>query len=283
MNKIGLVLEGGGMKGMFTAGVLDFFMEKNLEFAEIIGVSAGAIHACSFISKQRERSKNVTLEFINDKRYCSFKSLRQTGDLFNAKFSYYDIPEKYYPFDLATFKKNKTKFLVGVTNVETGEAEYLEINNFEHGEIEAVRASASLPMVANIVEYQGKKYLDGGITDQIPLRKMEADGIKKSVVISTKPAGWRRKPSKAYLLMKRKYKEYPKIVEKIKNRHLVFNETMDYIEKQVKENKVFFISATEDLKVKRIDKNLTRLEKAYRCGYETAQRLYPDLITFMGK
>lgn len=281
--KIGLVLEGGGMRGIFTAGVLDYFLEQELVFDGIIGVSAGAIHACSYISKQKYRSKDITLTYIRDKRYCSLNSLIKTGDLFNAQFAYYDIPEQYFKFDHKTFNKSKTKLYVVATDIVRGKPKYLQIKNFDHGEMEFLRASASLPFVANIIEYQGKKYLDGGLSDQIPIKKMEQEGYEKNIVITTKLKGWRRSASRSYLLCKRKYKKYPKIGELLKERHILYNETMDYLDQQVARGKVFMIGAESDLGVKRIDKNIGRLEKAYQAGYETAKRLYPELIKFLNE
>jgi len=283
MYKVGLVLEGGGMRGMFTAGVLDYFLEKELEFAGIIGVSAGCIHACSFIAKQKNRSREITLEFIHDKRYCSLKSLRQTGDLFNTQFVYHDIPKKYYPFDNETFNKSKSKFWVCATDIVKGKPKYFQVKTFANGEIDIIRASSSLPMISNIVKYQGKEYLDGGATDSIPIKKMESMGYEKNVVILTRVKGYRKRPSRSYLAMKKRYKKYPNFINAIKNRHINYNETMDYLEKQRDAGKLFMIEPERKLKVRRIEKNKSRLEESYNEGYQTAKRVYDDLMKFLSE
>lgn len=280
MKKVGLILEGGGMRGMFTAGVLDFFLEKEIEFEEVIGVSAGACHACSYISKQKYRARDVFIDYLDDKRYLSFNNLRTTGDMFGAKFIYDEIPNKLNLFDNETFMKSKTKFYVTVTDVETGEPEYIHIKNAQK-DIDAVRASASLPMISNIVTYNGKKYLDGGIADSIPLKKSEEDGYDKNILILTRDKDYIKKSSKSYLGMKRRYKDYPQMVDKIKNRHTDYNNTINYINKRVKEGKVFIIQPDKKLKVSRIEKNRHKLEETYMEGYKTARRLYKDLINFI--
>ena len=279
-HKVGLVLEGGGMKGLFTAGVLDFFLEKNLEFGEIIGVSAGAIHAVGFLSKQKRRSLDITLRFVNDKRYCSLSSLRKTGDLFNAKFAYYEIPEKYFPFDHDTFMQSKTRVFAVATNIDTAEAEYLQIKDLRTDDIEALRASASIPMLSNDVEYRGEKYLDGGVSDSIPLKQLEADGHPKNIVVMTKSANYRKKPSKTHLAMKKRYRNCPELIERVKNRHTEYNACLDYLNKQEKSGKIFVIRPSND-DTKRIEKDTAKLQKLYDEGYNTAKKLYPKLKQFL--
>lgn len=280
MKKIGLILEGGGMRGMFTAGVIDFFLDKELEFEEVIGVSAGACHACSYISKQKYRARDVFVDYVDDKRYLSINNLRTTGDLFGSKFIYDDIPNKLNLFDNETFMKSKTKFLVVVTNLKTGEAEYIHIKDAKK-DIDAIRASASLPMISNIVKYKGKEYLDGGISDSIPIKKAETDGYEKNVVVLTRNKGYRKRSTKSYLAMKNRYKKYPKVILKTKNRHTEYNEIIDYIEKKVEEGKVFVIQPEKKLHVARIEKNSSKLKEAYMDGYQTAKKLYKDLIKFV--
>ena len=280
MNNFGLVLEGGGMKGMFTAGVLDYFLEQDLSFGQVIGVSAGAIHACSYLSKQKHRSRDITLTYIKDHRYCSWKNVRKTGDMFEKKFVYYDIPEKYFPFDHQTFNKSKTKLLVGVTDIVKGKAKYIEIKTFAGGQIEALRASASLPMISNPVKFRGKEYLDGGVSESIPLKKIEEDGFEKNVVILTKAKGHRKKKSYSYLLTKRRYKKYPKLIELIKNRHDNYNQTMQYVEQQEKAGNTFVIRPPRDV-VKRLDKNIDKLKQSYEDGYMAAKNIFPELLKFL--
>ena len=185
MYQAGLVLEGGGMKGVYTCGVLDFFLDKNMEFSACYGVSAAACSLCSFLSKQRGRAFHTNIDYAGDKNYCSLYSLITTGDLFNADMCYYQIPETLNPYDHETFEKYQGDFYSVVTNIETGEPEYIPIKDL-HTEIEAIRASASLPLVSRNVPFNGKLYLDGGISDGIPLKKSMEDGHTKNVVVMTK-------------------------------------------------------------------------------------------------
>jgi len=270
------------MKGIFTAGVLDYFLEKELEFDCIVGVSAGAIHACSFLSKQKNRSRDITRKFIKDKRYCSLSNLRKSGDLFDAKFAYYDIPEKYFPFDHKTFNKSKTKFFVTVTDIVKGKAKHIQIKNFNNGEIEVIRASSSLPFIANNVKYKGKEYLDGGISEPLPLKKLEKEGYKKNVVVLTKPLGHKKRATKYHLVAKGKYKKYPMVPKLLKNRHISYNDDLDYILKEEEAGNVFVIRPSKNF-IRRLSKNLNKLELAYNDGYEVAKKLYPKVIEFMRK
>ena len=276
----GLVLEGGGMRGLFTAGVLDFFIDKDIEFAEVIGVSAGACHSCSYVSKQRGRARSSTIDHIDDKNFCSLYSLFKTGDLFCAKFSYDDIPNRLNPFDYDTFNKSNTKLFSTVTNVETGQAEYIRLCEM-HEDIQAVRASASLPLVSQIVEYKGKKYLDGGIADSIPLKKIEADGYLKNVVVLTQPKGFIKQKNKAMGLIELKYKEYPKLIEQMANRHNVYNDTLDYIYKQEEVGLCFVIQPKENLDIGRVEKSKEKLDLAYSLGYECAKENYDTMTEFL--
>ena len=268
------------MKGMFTAGVVDFFIEKGLEFGEIIGVSAGAIHATSLLAKQKFRSRDITLTFINDKRYCSIRSLLRTGDLFNADFAYREIPKKYFPFDHDTFEQSRTKLFAVAARVEDGEPAYLRIRNLRGDGVEALRASASIPMISRNVAYRGKEYLDGGVSDSIPLKKIEKDGYKKNIVVLTKSPGYRKRQSKSYLAMKGRYKNSPKLVERVKNRHIEYNETMTYVEKREQEGRAFVIRPSTD-DIKRIEKDTAKLGSLYDEGYATAKKLWPKLKRFI--
>ncbi|MGL5676165.1 MAG: patatin-like phospholipase family protein [Cellulosilyticaceae bacterium] len=280
MFNVGLVLEGGGMRGMFTAGVLDFFLEKGIDFKEVIGVSAGACHGCSFVSKQHGRAKAVSVDYIGDKRYCSLYSLVKTGDLFGADFLYDEIPNKLNVFDHQTFLENSTKLWAVVTNVVSGEAEYIELEDMQT-HIQVLRASASLPLLSRIVHFQGKDYLDGGIADSIPVRRMQANGLAKNVVILTQPVGYRKEKNGAMGLIKHKYRKYPKLIQQIANRHERYNETLAYIEEQEALGNVFVIRPQEKLLAGRIEKDVARLEALYQVGYEHGKQSYETLMKFL--
>lgn len=180
--KTGLVLEGGGMRGVFTGGVLDVFLEHSLSFDVCFGVSAGACFACSFLAGQHKRGYHVMADFIQKKEYCSVYSLIRTGDLFGADFVYHTIPEQLYPIDNDAFLKNSTEFFSVVTNCHTGAAEYHRIHDL-FGDVDRVRASSSLPLVSRMVELDGKPYLDGGIADPIPVRHAFASGCDRVVAV----------------------------------------------------------------------------------------------------
>ena len=280
MYNVDLVLEGGGMRGMFTAGVLDVFLEKGIEFKRCIGVSAGACHACSFLSGQKKRAYNVGVDYLDNKRYCSVYSLIATGDLFGAKFVYDDIPNKLNLYDYDAFDKNDTEFYATVTNCETGEAEHIRINDMKN-DIIYVRASSSLPLLARIVKVKGKKYLDGGIADSIPVRHSLSSGSGKSVVILTQHKGYRKEKNGLMGLMKIKYFRYPEFVKQMKNRYLNYNDTLDFIDEEEIKGNIFVIRPPEPLNIGRIEKNKDVLTSVYETGRKEAERVLEDLKSFL--
>ena len=280
MIEAGLVVEGGGMRGVYTAGVLDYFMEKNLYFDDCYGVSAGACHISSYVSKQIGRSIKVTLDYINDKRYCSVNSLIKTGDMFGVEMLYDLIPNKLELYDYDTFNKFKGNFYSVVTNCKTGKAEYIKIKDMKK-DIIAVRASSSLPLLSRIVEINGKEYLDGGITDSIPIKKSIKDGHKKNVVILTRDKTYRKSKPKFLSFFKLKYKKYPNLVKAIENRYKIYNETLDFLEEEKAKNEVFIIQPKLPVKISRIEKDKDKLKELYNQGYEDAKELYEDLMKFL--
>lgn len=280
MYQAGLVLEGGGLKGVYTAGVLDFFLDKGIEFPSCYGVSAGACCLCSFLSKQRGRAFHVNVDYLDDKNYCSVYSLIKTGDLFGVDMCYHKIPDELYPFDNETYNQYQGTFYSVVTNIESGQPEYIPIKDMSK-DIDAVRASASLPLVSRNVSYQGKLYLDGGMSDAIPLKKSMEDGNRKNVVVMTKEVGYRRQPSSMTSLIKLRYRKYPKVYELMKNRHIAYNETLDLIEEQVKEGSTFLIQPKKKSDVGRIEKDKVKLQALYEEGYQEASESYEDLLKFL--
>ena len=194
MYQAGLILEGGGMRGAYTAGILDFFLDKGIEFSHVYGVSAGACMMCSYLSKQRERGYRIYVDYLDSKHYCSIDSLLTSGDLFNVKMCYDLIPNYLNPFDYETFEQYKGKAYAVVTNIKTGRPEYIRVKDGRK-DMEAVRASSSLPLVSRNVKIGDNLYLDGGISDAIPLRKSILDGNRKNVVVMTKDTNFVRKPA----------------------------------------------------------------------------------------
>lgn len=280
MYQAGLVLEGGGMKGVYTAGVLDFFIDKGLEFSSVYGVSAGACTMCSYVSKQRGRGFHAAVDYLGDKNYCSVYSLLKTGDLFNADMCYYQIPETLIPYDYDTFYQYKGTCYSVVTNIETGCPEYIPIKDMKQ-DIEAIRASASLPLLSKNVVWKDHLYLDGGISDAIPLKASIKEGNKKNVVIMTKEAGYRRRPASMTSLIKLRYRKYPKVYELMKNRHTAYNETLDFLAEQTEAGTAFLIQPKRKSEVGRIEKDKERLKELYEEGFRDGAECYEALIRFL--
>ena len=280
MYQAGLVLEGGGMKGIYTAGVLDFFLDKGLEFSSCYGVSAGACHLCSFLSKQRGRAWDISVDYLDDPAYCSVSSLLKTGDLFGVKMCYDDIPNRLNPYDYDTFDTYQGRAFAVVTNIVTGQPEYLRLRDM-HRDIEAVRASASLPLVSRNVKIGGKLYLDGGLSDSVPILRSILDGNRKNVVVLTKEVGYRRQPSKHLGLIRLRYAKYPKIYELMKNRHIAYNQMLDYLDAQEKNGQAFVIRPQKKSGVGRVEKDKEKLRLLYEEGYQEASESYERLMAYL--
>lgn len=281
MIQAGLVLEGGGMKGIYTAGVLDFFLDKNMMFSSVYGVSAGACHMCSYLSKQRGRALDVNVDYLDSKKYCSVESLLTTGDLFNVDTCYRLIPDYLHPYDHDTFEQYQGKAYSVVTNIETGRAEYLRLRDMRK-DIIKVRASASLPLVSRNVKINGKYYLDGGISDAIPLQQSIIDGNLKNVVVMTKEMGFVRKPSTQLGLIKMRYLKYPKVYDLMLERHINYNNTLDFIERQQRNGQAFVIRPKKASNVGRIEKDKDKLIALYEEGYQDAADCYEELKAYLG-
>lgn len=282
MYRAGLVLEGGAMKGVYTAGVLDFFLDAGIDFEKCYGVSAGACCMCSYLSKQRGRALATITDYLNDKDYWGLSSFLRTGDLFNVQMCYHDIPEKLNLFDYEAFDKNPSRGYAVVTNIETGFAEYIPLQEM-HRDIEAVRASASMPFVSRNVDIGGKMYLDGGLADSIPILHAVTDGCRKNVVVMTKEEGYWRSPMRHAGAARLKYAKYPKVYELIKNRHNTYNETLRYIYEQVEEGTVFLIQPRYKSDVSRTEKDASKLRALYEEGYEEAASRKEELLAFLGE
>lgn len=280
--KSGLILEGGGMRGSYTCGVLDAFLDNDIEVNAVIGVSAGACHGCSYVSKQRGRAFRITETFQHDKRYMGLRSLVTSGDLFNAKFVYHTIPEQLDRYDFDAFNKSKTKLYAVCTNVESGEAEYFRLIHMEQ-DVEYVRASASLPLVSRIVELDGKKLLDGGISDSIPLRKFQSMGYDKNIVVLTQCKEYRKKKDPTLPLIRKWYRHYPAMVKKMEDRHIRYNATLDDLEQQEKEGKILVIRPKHSVEISRLEKDMNKLRSLYEQGYADAKEKINDIRRFLGE
>ncbi len=280
--KKGLVLEGGGIRGIFSAGVMDVLMEEGIEFDGVIGVSAGAAFGCNYKSRQPRRAIRYNLKYAKDPRYSSVRSLLKTGDLFNAQFCYHDIPEKLYPFDWEAFRANPMQFYLVCTDVETGKPVYhLCDNDSDWQMLEWFRASGSMPLVSRVVEIGNQKLLDGGITDSIPLRFMESKGYERNVVILTRPAGYIKEPVPMMRVINRALQQYPETVQAMENRHNVYNETLAYIRQRETGKFAFVIRPEEDLDVGRIEHDRFKIREAYKAGRRAARKRLNALRRFL--
>lgn len=262
----GLVLEGGAMRGMFTAGVLDVFMENNIVFDGAIGVSAGATFGCNYKSLQIGRAIRYNKRFAHDKRYCSVHSFLTSGDLYNAKFCYDTLPNELDPFDYETYKNNPLKFYCVASDVETGKPVYKELETCSPEDLTWMRASASMPLVSKPVEIDGYKLLDGGMTDSIPLKYFESLGYKKNLVILTQPESFKKEKSSSMPLMKLALKKYPELYKAMANRHEVYNQEKEYVFEQVKNGMAMVILPESPLGISRTEKDVNELERVYQEG-----------------
>lgn len=281
MNKTGLVLEGGAMRGLFSAGVMDVLMENNIRFDGIIGVSAGAAFGCNYKSGQIGRVLRYNKRFCRDKRYCSFYSWLKTGDLFGADFCYRRLPNELDIFDCAAYNSDPTEFYLVCTDVKTGKAHYQNCPVADAECLEWMRASASMPLVSKIVNIGGGKYLDGAIADSIPLRFFESKGFSKNVVILTQPEGFAKTPSKAMGLLKIVLRRYPALVAALEKRHQMYNDTLRYLEEQKQKGSIFLIRPESPLPIGRICHDPEKLQQTYDIGRQHAQKYLTDLQHFV--
>ena len=259
-----LVLEGGGLRGIYTAGVLDEMLNDKIKIDAIIGVSMGSLIGINYLSNQRERAIRYNLKYCGDKRYMGIRQLFKTGDIVNKEFAYDEIPNKLDKFDYNKFKKSKIKFYITLTNVDEGTAEYKEIKDVKK-EIDYIRAGASIPGLSKIVEIDNKKYLDGGIADSIPVQKAIELGYDKIIVVLTRPITYRKKKSSLKTLQSI-YKKYPNFKKLISTRNKRYNEQVEEILKLEEDNKVFCIRPSRGIKIKRLETNEAIILKQYNLG-----------------
>lgn len=279
--KTGLVLEGGGVRGIYTAGVLDVFLEKGICFDGVIGVSAGAIHGCSFLSGQHGRSIRYYSNYCSDPRFMSVSSLLKTGDLVGVDFCYHEIPEKLDLYDNEAFMRNGVPFYAVCSNVETGKPEYLRMTDM-FAQINILRASASMPYVSRLVEINGKKYLDGGSTDSIPVDAFRNMGYEKNVVVLTRDITYRKKPE-FRLLAKLKYRNFPAFAKVQAERYLHYNRQVERVLELEREGSIFVIRPSSAPCIGRMEKNPEKVEQLYRMGREDALQKLEDLQEWLQK
>ncbi|MCR4720000.1 MAG: patatin family protein [Firmicutes bacterium] len=278
--KTALVMEGGAMRGMFTCGVLDVFMEQGIKFDAACGVSAGAVFSCNFKSGQIGRAIRYNKKYSKDPRYCSIRSLIRTGDLYGTDFCYREIPDVLDIFDRKAFSENPMPFYVGATDVFTGEARYHNCEKCDEEDMLWMRASASMPLLSRIVEVDGYSLLDGGISDPIPYGYMESLGYNKNVIILTQPESYKKAKSRAVPVIKLMMKKYPAIIYAMEHRHEVYARQLEEIKAKEKAGDVFVIRPSVPLGIGRTEKDAGSLERVYQEGRKEAVLHFDDLKKF---
>ena len=280
--KVGLVLEGGGMRALFTAGVLDALLDvKELDVDGIVGVSAGALFGANYVSRQKERAIRYNKKYARDKRYMGLHSWITTGNAVNKEFAFYELPFKLDVFDQEKFKESKIDFYVVMTNVENGKSEYVLIKDiFE--QMEYLRATSALPFASKIIEINGKKYLDGGISDSIPIDYCQSLGYDKIILILTRPEN-SYKEDKLNFLYKLVYRKYPNLVERLINMGKDYEVVLKKIKDLENENKIFVIRPPEVLKIGRLEKNEDKIQNVYDIGLNTGIKEIDNLLNYLNK
>ncbi len=280
--KSALVLEGGAKRGIYTAGVLDVLLENKIIVDGIFGVSAGAIHGCSYASLQKGRSIRYTQKYNDDYRFMSWRSFFKTGSVVDTHFSYHELPEKLDPFDNKTFMKQKLKFYAVCTNLKTGKAEYILCHDL-FKQIDVIRASASMPLVSQIVHTNGKELLDGGIADSIPIEAAFHFGFDRNIVILTRPKDYRKKAVPLFVqwIIKHVYKKYPKFIQVIIHRPQMYNKQVEKILKLEKNKKILVIRPSKKINISRMERNINTIKKMYQLGRTDAKRMLPKIRDFL--
>ena len=281
--KTGLVLEGGAMRGLFTAGVIDVLMENNIKFNGAIGVSAGAAFGCNYKSGQIGRVIRYSKRFANNRKYASLWSLLTTGDYFGAEYAYHFIPNKLDIVDFETFRNNPMEFWAVATNVGSGKAVYRQLNTLDYEELEFVRASASMPLVSNIVKLNGQRLLDGGVADSIPLTFFQKQGYQRNVVVLTQPKGYRKQPNKLMPLMHLQLHRHPKMLKALAERHIMYNKEVDLVLQEERKGNVFVLQPQIKLTIGHTSHNPKKMQETYEHGRKVATEELEKLKQFLAK
>lgn len=281
LSQTALILEGGGMRGAYTAGVLAFFHDAAFQFPYVIGTSAGACVATSYLSNQRDRNYEVFVNYASHPEYISYKRFITKRQLFGMDFIFDTIPNKLVPYDYETFSKRTSKLVIGATDIYSGEPVYYDSFENKQELLKIVRASSSLPFIAPSIVHNGLELMDGGISDPIPVTHSIEAGNDKHVVILTRNEGYVKKEMKFKRFVQRKYKAYPGLVTAMLKRHEKYNQTLDLLLEMEKRQEVFIVRPELPLVVDRIERNKQKLEALYNQGYEEAERLGGKIQTFL--
>ena len=280
--KIGLVLEGGGLRGLYTAGVLDVLMEQGIQADYVIGVSAGAGNGVSYVSRQLGRNRRINTEYLKDKRYLSFSSFIKTKSLFGMDFIFDEIPNRLDPFDKEAFFASTCEFCAGVTDVRTGKPVYFGKDDLKQ-DFTVLRASASLPIFSPIVEYKQGKYLDGGMSDPIPAQRALKDGCDRLIIVLTRERSYVKQPEKFRAVYRRQLRDYPAMIDALDHRHELYNRTLETVRSLEKERKALVIAPQTPPEVSRFERNKQKLLELCEKGRSDTLRLLPQITTFIQK
>jgi predicted patatin/cPLA2 family phospholipase len=278
--KKGLVLEGGAMRGLFTAGIIDVMMEAGIEPDGIIGVSAGAAFGCNYKSRQPGRAIRYNTRFAKDARYSGIWSLLKSGDYFNAEFGYHIIPKQYDVFDDEAFDKNPMEFIVVCTDVETGKPVYQQLTRADYDTYEWIRASASMPLASKVVELAGLKLLDGGVADSIPLAYAESIGYDRNVVILTQPEGYQKEHNPFMPLMRLALRKYPHMIEAMDTRHLMYNRQLEFVSQTEREGRCLVIRPKQKIPIGHISHDPENMRQVYDMGRDMGKEKLNDIKAF---
>jgi len=270
------------MRGLYTAGVLDYLLDARLYFPRVYGVSAGACHGASYVSRQRGRALHTVLDFLHDRHYASFHSLLTTGDFFGVDLIYRRIPDELLPFDYDAYAESDSKLTVVVFNCRTGACAYLPATDMRT-QIDVIRASSSLPLLSRMVWMDGDPYLDGGIGDSIPLEHALAEGCAPNLVVLTQHRGYRKSSERALLpLLRRKYAAYPQVEARMRARHTRYNAQLEFVYEQERLGKALVIQPSEPVTIGRMEKDAGKLRALYELGYADAKAQEASLRKMFG-
>lgn len=280
-NKTALIVEGGGLRGVYTAGVLRWFMERGFYLPYVIGVSSGACNCANYISRQKERSRIVNIDFITDPRYISYSRWLIRGELFGMRFLFDTLPNRLAPFDYDTFFGSTQRFLITVTECISGKALYMDRHTSRDRFLDVLRASCSLPLMSHPVHLDGRVLMDGGIADSVPIGKSIEDGNRKHILILTQPKGYRKKPNRFAGVVALRYRRFPGLCRAVATRHRRYNATMDTIDAMQRDGKAFVIRPEQRLIVGRVERNQGKLSNVYGQGYADARKAWETLCDYV--
>jgi len=276
-----LILEGGGMRGVYTAGVLRFFMDQGLYLPYVLGVSMGACNGANYVARQPERNRIVNIRYVKDARFMSYRRLVFKGELFGMGFIFGAIPHTLVPFDFETFMGSDQRCIITAIDCVTGEAVYYEKETLGDDFLKVLQAGCSLPLIQKPVLYNGRILMDGGIAASVPIQKSVEDGNNRHVLVLTQPKGYRKRPSQATKLVRLRYRQYKGLCRAFETRHMRYNETMEMIDRHEVQGDIFVIRPSHPLTVGRTERNKDKLYAVYDQGYGDAGACYSDLRAYL--